>query len=104
MPKVKIEGSGQSPKLKRQVVHLIKEYYRPQDIYNLIMNGTPWDYRVSNKEKYVIRNRAGIVLTYLSGGRVSAVFGGWKYKWNPLRGKEQGHKSIGKRFDKETGK
>ena len=84
-------------KRSRRVVKDIVEYLRPKDIYELITRKS-WDYGIANREKYVVRDRAMMSLVFVSLGRISAIVGGHRYRWDNNWGEV-----TGKRFDKRTG-
>lgn len=56
----------------RRTLKHISYYPSPTEIYEAIMRGEGWDYKV-NAELYRLRDRALVALTYLLGARISEV-------------------------------
>lgn len=88
--------AGMKKKSKRRSIRDITEYINPKGIFKLI-TGDPWEY-TSNKEKYRIRDTAMMAMTYVSIGRIAAVVGGHRFRWDKNWGE-----ITGQRFDKKTG-
>ena len=74
-----------------------KEYLKPKAIYELI-TGKEWNYGATVKKHYGCRDRAMMALTYTSLGRIAAVAGGHRWKWDGSWGDV-----VDERFDKRTG-
>lgn len=54
----------------KRTLKFIKSYPTPKELYGRIVNGEGWDYK-SNREKFLIRDRALVAILYLLALRIS---------------------------------
>ena len=66
-------------KLHRRTIQTINEEYNPKDIYERITR-KEWKYTKPHQAAYTCRDRAGMALTFLTAGRVSEIFGGYRFQ------------------------
>jgi hypothetical protein len=68
-----------SKSLTRRTVQTIKETFQPRRIFELV-SGNGCDYSLAYRQSFWVRDRAGMSLAFLTGGRVTEIFGGTKFK------------------------
>jgi hypothetical protein len=86
--------------LKRRTVQTIKETFQPRRIFELITLREV-DYSVFYKPDYPVRDRAGMALAFLTGGRVTEIFGGSRFKLKRVSDVPIGRTSKGKALFKK---
>ena len=65
--------------MQRRTVTTIKETLEPKQIFQRIM-AKEWPYSIAFQRNYGIRDRAGMAFAFASVGRVTEIFGGFRYK------------------------